>query len=156
MMKIKLLAMTFAILLIFMGCSKPTPVVIDTTIPSRTGNIPNEVMPSETDMGERGIQIMVEEDNQGYLRLVRITESLTPNDYLKLNLAFQNLSEKPVNGEYRIQFFTQDGLPVEDAIGWNPVALAPRDTKYEEITAPNENAYYYKITVKTEPIQKKY
>jgi hypothetical protein len=107
-------------------------------------------------LGARNFQVMVENENKGYLRLHRITESMTNQNYLKLTLAFQSLGDKPINGEYRVQFFTENGLPVGDPLGWNPISLIPEETKYEEVTAPNENAYYYKITVKGTPAQQKY
>ena len=154
-MKYKLLL--FSLLFIFLvGCGGPMPVIIDTTVQGRVGKIPTEVKPIKQDMGERGIQFIIEDNNKGFLRLARVTESLTPTNYLKLDLTFQNVYEKPVNGEYLVQFFDENGVPIEEPIGWKPVAIPPKTTTYENVTAPNELCYYYKITVKTKPIQDSY
>ncbi|RMH69344.1 MAG: hypothetical protein D6675_12960 [Gemmatimonadetes bacterium] len=140
------------------GCgTTPHPVVIETTIPDRQGRIPVQVEPASEDSGERGIMVMVEEDNVGALQLRRVTESLTAQNYLELSLTFVNTDEEdPVNGEYRVQFFTRDGVPVERPIGWNPVSLGPKQTTYEKVVAPNETADYYKIQVKGYPVQESY
>lgn len=150
--------MVVCVVLFLVGCgSQPHPVIIDTTIPARQGQIPTQVIPAEEDIGARGILVRVEEDNKGVLQLLRITESLTQQNYLELTLVFQNSDpEDPVNGEYQVQFFNHAGLPVENPLGWRPLTIPPQKTVYESVVAPNETANYYKVDVKTQPIQKSY